>query len=433
MSTELKIQFEWLANDAVLLDRLTLAALDIRVNGCLITELEDINARSIRTSARVSAYQLALWFAANWWRLVYEPERETLSWKMSHCLGAVGGGFVWPALTFTSDGEFHLLSSKATAGRPGASVRYLNTCDETIPLSAFTAEIERFIEAVLERVSSCSMRHTPLAELWQTVLEEQQNPEMAAGRKFEALLGYDVDEADDLLLSNIQGFTDQWGHAAVEEIVAGAQLTSVQTLDEVGGYLSLSQPMEIPELLSLRAETAVLDQKKLPWLRATHIANKARVVWGVGATEVLSGKRLADILSLSDDFVSGRRQDTFAPIGVGFRESYNGERLNVALNKRSQSGRHFELARLLADNLIAPPSDRLLPVTMEKTARQKFQRSFAQELLCPYAGLSDFLGSQTPDDDSIEAAAAYYQVSPLLVKTTLVNRGRLCRDLLAIV
>ncbi|MDD3449040.1 MAG: hypothetical protein PHF72_08440, partial [Gammaproteobacteria bacterium] len=88
------------------------------------------------------------------------------------------------------------------------------------------------------------------------------------------------------------------------------------------------------------------------------------------------------------------------------------------------------LARLVADHIYRSAGDRLLPATDARTARQKFQRAFAQEFLCPFTALSDFLGSTEPTDDRIEEAADLFNVSPLLVKTTLVNRGVLGREVL---
>ena len=46
--------------------------------------MEDKLAKTVRKGASLSAYKLAEWFAGNWWRLLWEPERKTFSWKMSH-------------------------------------------------------------------------------------------------------------------------------------------------------------------------------------------------------------------------------------------------------------------------------------------------------------------------------------------------------------
>src|SRR3972149_3728314 len=96
-------------------ERATLADLAITVDDVVVTRLEDILARSVRHGARLSTFRLACWFAASWWRLRWEPERATLSWKMSHQLGAVGGGYVWPDLSFASDGSTVLVRSRPTS------------------------------------------------------------------------------------------------------------------------------------------------------------------------------------------------------------------------------------------------------------------------------------------------------------------------------
>lgn len=71
-----------------------------------------------------------------------------------------------------------------------------------------------------------------------------------------------------------------------------------------------------------------------------------------------------------------------------------------------------------------------MPVTRAKTARQKLQRAFAAELLCPSQALQDML-PQDPEDDDVEGAARHFEVSPLLVRTSLVNKGLLPRDRLS--
>jgi hypothetical protein len=99
---------------------------------------------------------------------------------------------------------------------------------------------------------------------------------------------------------------------------------------------------------------------------------------------------------------------------------------------RYREGRRFELCRLIAAAAEVTNGERLLPATTAKTSRQKFQRTFGQEFLCPVEALIQTLGTSHPEDDEIEAAAAQFEVSPLLVRTTLVNHGILPRDELAL-
>jgi Zn-dependent peptidase ImmA (M78 family) len=72
-----------------------------------------------------------------------------------------------------------------------------------------------------------------------------------------------------------------------------------------------------------------------------------------------------------------------------------------------------------------------LPATGVYTQRQKFQRAFAQEFLCPFMALREFLGKDRPDDEAIEEAASHFQVSPLLIRSALVNKGILERETLS--
>jgi len=120
------------------------------------------------------------------------------------------------------------------------------------------------------------------------------------------------------------------------------------------------------------------------------------------------------------------------PIPAARRGASAREPWRALLRSRYPEGRRFELCRLIADAAEMTNSERLLPATTAKTSRQKFQRAFAQEFLCPVEALIQTLGTSHPEDDEIEAAAAHFQVSPLLVRTTLVNHRILPRDELAL-
>src|SRR5690606_40815912 len=113
------------------------------------------------------------------------------------------------------------------------------------------------------------------------------------------------------------------------------------------------------------------------------------------------------------------------PISAGFKE--NGK-ASVVLDKRNPTGRRFALARIMADFLTADDQDRLFPITQALTAREKLQRAFAQEFLCPLASLEEFLGDEGPSSDRIEEAAEYFQVSPLVISRKLMNKGLIDRS-----
>jgi hypothetical protein len=87
------IGFEWLQRDGGFPEeKAAFAELFFSAQKHNLLEAEDLLAKTVRRSIRVSAYHVACWLASNWWRLRWEPERETPDWHMSHQLGAAGGG-----------------------------------------------------------------------------------------------------------------------------------------------------------------------------------------------------------------------------------------------------------------------------------------------------------------------------------------------------
>jgi len=113
------------------------------------------------------------------------------------------------------------------------------------------------------------------------------------------------------------------------------------------------------------------------------------------------------------------------PLSFALRDA---ERVGrIALRSKFRAGRRFGLARLLGDWLAGDADDRLYPATMADTYRQKAQRAFAAELLCPYDALADRLGGDF-SSEATEEAADYFQVSERTILTHLANRGLIDRE-----
>ena len=99
----------------------------------------------------------------------------------------------------------------------------------------------------------------------------------------------------------------------------------------------------------------------------------------------------------------------------------------IVLRSNYLTGRRFELARLLGDRIASGLNERLLPVTRAHTYRQKLQRAFAAELLCPFEALDDLLDGDY-SEQACEDAAMHFNVSGRTVTTLLVNHKRLERN-----
>ena len=433
MKNNFMIDFQWLSRDyGNAIERSTLADLSITADSCSAMELEDLIAKTVSPSSRVSAYSLAFWLASNWWRLRWEPERETLSWRMSHKVGAVGEGYLWPDLSFSSDGATILVHSKsAPFFLTGQPIRYLNSFDVYVPVDEFISGIDDFIDKVIARLIVVGLEQTDLIGLWKEVLEERRDPSIASKRKLEAIMGFDPDEAPEHLVRSLLDAADNYGVSAIEEVAAASltnALADISTL--LGAPYAESSKLCVPEIDTLRQRIHDEIQPSLfPWQQATKAAQLARQVWSIGSGPIAT-KDLSEVLSATQNLIN-ESSGTKSPMPAGFRNGASGS-FNVFLNSPYPTNRRFALMRLVGDHITAPIDDKLLPASSIKTQRQKFQRAFAQEFLCPYNDLANYLNIEEPGDDDIEDASHYFGVSPLLIKTTLINKGQMERTSLAV-
>ena len=434
MNTAFSIGYEWLPNEYVDMgEQSTLAALTIDIGELCATEVEDIFAKTVRSSARLSAFHLAGWFAANWWRLLWEPETgdntKTYSWSASHKIGNAGNGYVWPALSFSSDWQSIHARSQPTTRCQFEPIRYLNDFDQSISIKDFQRGVEDFINATIARLSSLHEHHTELSALWNEVMAERRDPGISERRALEACMGFDPDEAPANVLDDLMDVMCSYGKGAIQEIAADSGELASRQVDELYNHAVQNALIaDVPECHDIQKRLGT-TQSAIPGRRAEIAARITREAWGL--TAPFSTKDFCDILNIQEqkfmDIDSANRQPLFA----GFRDASSPHKFTISMNGRRETSRRFALARLVADSIVADEDERLLPGTRARTDRQKFQRAFAQELLCPFESLREyeFFNEGEPfGDDEIDEAAQYFTVSPLLVKTLLVNKGLLERE-----
>lgn len=434
MSNSFEIQHRWLpgAPDAAL-DGIARAELSVTVNGTCVTEVESRFDNDARSAVRLSALQMANWFAGNWWRLRWEPEQQnpSLDWKMSHHLAGAGGGYLWPDLIFSSDGETMLVRSIASPNSSREPIRYLRDYSGVIGIASFEHTVDNFVAATIARLQDevpgkIGLPDIDLPELWKIIADERNDLEMYELRQLEARLGYDPGEAPEQLIAGLYELRRNYGSAAVQEIAAASKDLSLSHLEELhGGIQEYATRIRIADCDLIRQEhMQTPDQSSVPWQRGMQVAHIARKQWGFQHGPVLTTD-MSNIFGLNVT----QYQSVKLPVSAGLRHS-SAEEIYISLNQPRLIGRRFALARLAADHLAAPEGDKLLPLTSARTSRQKFQRAFAQEFLCPIDELLNFLGPAAPDNDDIDDAAAYFEVSPLTIRTTLVNKGVMQRELL---
>lgn len=411
---------------------MTLADLELSVGGHCATELHDVVAKTVRRSARLSAFHLAEWFAVNWWRLIWEPSTNDVSWRMSHQVGGAGGGYLWPDLSFSSDWDTITVNSRQTESSTAEPLRYLKDLRVSIPIAEFQRGVSEFLNGTIARLADTLNTETELSALWRGVMRERRDQDVSRWRQLEACMGYDPDGGPPDLLHSLLRAIDTYGEGAVREIAAACKDESRTQLDALSeeaqsGVLVVRVPAYNDLRSRIQMET---DLSHPPWRQAKQAAGIARQEWSLSGP--LRTAEISDIFTINESKLVGKTSIVNRPVAAGLRDGDDPGRMGISWQIRSPAGRRFSLARLVADHLVAPSTERLLPATRAATGRQQFQRAFAQEFLCPYDALRDVIGgSPSVDDDDIQAAAAHFEVSTWVVVCALVNNGALPREALA--
>ena len=392
-------------------DAATLGEIAIAVGRETLTRALD-RTLTERDGANLSAYRLAEWLVWNWWRLRWEPGHrggERKGWRNAHDLAGIGGGWLWPNITVHTDGVHVTLVAKRSHMTRAEPLSY--TVDHAVETStrAFEAGVDDFAHRVLRRLEDRSLDHTDLHTMWRELVREREDPELSLYRKFEAFLGADPDEADPEAIRRLLEESGEFGMDAMAEVAADCPLT-VQQLGEVardaGFDVHTGDAATAP---------AAFDHRLPAWKVGVNAARRLRKQERLGLDPV-PDHRLAELFGVGEralDESSSRPSMAFA-----LHDNDGGGRL--VLRSQWPAGRRFELARLLADGLLVQGGERLHPATRAYTYRQKMQRAFAGEFLCPIDGLAPFLDHDF-SDEALDEAANHFRVSPLTVRTLLAN------------
>jgi hypothetical protein len=408
--------------------RATAAQIDIHVDSICLTRNQDIWAETVRDSVFLSAYPLAIWLASSWWRLNYEPlpaQQPGHSWRLAHELGAANHGFVWPRVIFIPDGEaIHVWAG--TSMTPHQSVQYLQALEvpKLVPLCSFQQSVHRFEQSVLARLEAKELAGTNLAKLWAILQEDLADPETVRFRKLEAQLGFDPEECPEDMLNAAMQWQAQVGDQALSELAPAIASSGASPDLSVLGQLAnangiVGTPEVTPDSIQHLGHGA-------PWEQAVHDAQALRRAMGNVSKPIVS-QSLHALLGLSTAAVADWSVSA-APPPVAVAMPTHGHEFKFVPRRRSPIGQRFELARMLGEYL-RPSSDKShwLASTDLKTSRQKYQRAFAAEFLCPVDSLISFLNGDF-SSYAIEEAAFHFEVSEQAVTSLLLNNGYISRD-----
>ncbi len=422
---KLSLSFDWLpSTDNSPEIEQTMGMFSFQAGEVNLTENQDIWSQKIEPTVFVSAYPLASWMATSWWRLLFEPlpasRKPSVDWRMAHELTASNQGFIWPRVIFASDTKSIKIWATSSNLAEKQSVRYINSLDH--PVSENFLEFDQiaadFIESVVSRLNQTEVHGTSLAHLWEKVQEERSDPYSTRYRRREAELGFDPDECPNEIVEEALTLAEQMGDEMLSELAptCGKESSETQPFRTIKELIQSSGIKGKPfDLSNLSVNQVAM---KAPWQQAKEVASFVRKEIG-NEENPLTNKTLCDLLGLQES-----EYDSWYP--------QNRQSISMAVplendvfcyhpRKKYPTAKRFEFARLIGDYLLYGDNGRSwLASTDIKTSRQKYQRAFAAEFLCPFDNLQDYLNNDY-SESAIEDASGYFNVSEQTIKMILIN------------
>lgn len=395
----------------------------VRCDGVTLTRLLRPREKEPDDYLMAPPAHLAVWLAENWWRLRWEcvpPGDIEPVWRLAHEMSSIGAGYAWPQASIWSEGDRIGIFARPDPSGVVGPARFLATTLTFIPAAAFEMGVDRFFEIVCSERAEGTCLET-LNSLLSELTAERGDPEIADWRRLEAQLGFDPDKVPEALMKALAALIDRYGRAGVEEaVMAEPGLDAPKILDkEIAAARASHWNCNFAHALKA-VESIQHRPTDPPWVAAEAVARSLRVAMGVESLP-LKNRLLAELLGVSDRlFRSVNYAEGNLPYGIRVR-TQDGTKETLALRSRASRDRRFEAARALGDTIWAA-SDPIGPLAKSKTARQKFQRAFAQSLLCPFDDLMGYFRTDRPTEEDVTAAAQHFHVSERVIQTVLVNK-----------
>ena len=414
----LKISEKWVfAEDMDVCCEATAAQLSIMFGTQALTQ--NINTWDSRKKDYiiVSTYPLAYWIANSWWRLCYEPRLSSnppdFGWRMTHELGSADHGFAWPRISFFPDGEVVCIAADVVS-MPDQSVTYLpdSKIRALTGLDDFQNELSNFVLRTINRLREKNVAGD-LCDLWEILQDEKSDPVCSEYRRIEAALGYDSEEGPNELINDVISLKTAAGDGTIWELspFIGKQHEFCHELKQKSG---IDGNPQLPNINVSSSES--------PWRRGVKLAHALREHF---KDDMVSTTELCDLLGIRYQDVEADNGNFNKRLPVAFASTDNNQAYKFSFRRLRDTGKRFELARFIADLYITKSLSQPWLVSSDlASARQKVQRAFAAEFLCPIDRLLEVLNDDFSEESQTEAAA-HFQVSGLTVNSLLRNNGYL--------
>ena len=412
----------------------------ITANGRVMTQGTDTHEMESREGPDIAGYYLAEWLVWNWWRLRWEPEaparagtglprsmtpERSRGWEFAHSLSTIGHGYDWPNIVISSDGCRAALTCTPSVEPHAVSYLYVREATEVVGGHDLERAIDTFVDDVFELLGQAELNESNLHALWNDLNEERNDAETARFRRLEALLGFEPDEVEDDVIHSHLADAATVGENALDEIAAhasqrglGLHMPRAACLLEVAEREGFrTKPKDAVRLDPKAKEEMPTWGKDPAWKIGMNAAQQLRRQEKL-ALDPITNKRLADLAGTQVNAIANTEKyfEEFS-----FVMGSNAKESHVALRPKWETGRRFDLARLIGDRLF-PTEESLRPATRAYSYRQKVQRAFAAHFLSPQNAVMDMLGDDDPEERQHDIAN-HFQVSEFTIGNLMDSHG----------
>ncbi len=406
---------------------MTLGDMSIKINGQCFTRNVSTVINSLRETIRVSSYPLALWFIEYWWRILYEPipsgEQIEMSynWKNSHNLASANCGYIWPDIKFIPDGQFITIISTPQYDNSRMPFFYLGMDEAAVvDNETFCNAITKFIFSTINRLDEKGDKSTELHSLFAQLENEIKDEDFALYRRIEAILGYDPDQAPDVVIQKMEKALKKFSVDNLAEIASACSTNETSnTIKDIESAISMTTTG-----IKGKWNSPISDIKinnRLPaWDAGRLIARRLRAALG-NTNKKIETRTLCEFFEIPTKELSIRQpsHDRFSISHVTNENLY----INFK-NESSQFytvGRRFQLSRLIG-SILAKQCEKIFISSDSKTYSQKLQRAFAAEFLAPIDEVKNFVEPNVTNE-TVKKAATHFSVSPRTIAHSLTNNG----------
>ncbi len=402
----------------------------------VLTQLEDLEARTLGKAVYGPVVGIAEWFARSWPHVIrsrrIEPDvpdrRHLYVWRRTHSLRMAGDGLALPQVVFRpKDQETLTVAWYADETVPDfGRVRYVESGQADLPVAVVRVEIAGFVDSVLARLEArCpdAPRTKALACLWHAASDpsDSDHAAVALSGKLDLLWTAATDEQQDRLrmaaahLNPVtRAMADRLSPLSLEDDLAWADERWRKTGD------APPSPATWGALWDRLKATGTPPGDHLPWERGWAAAERLRLALNAAADQVPPVEEVEQQVGLLDepDARVGERESL-----VFWRAARRATRLGAG------KANLFRRARDLYAPLWGPGvrTDHAALYSPHVAGSASAANAFAAEWLAPVAKVHRALRNRTviDEDDLLELAVEVGAPAPC-VRHQVENR-RLAR------